>query len=246
MYRLKNNEVPKNKILALLPESDYQRLASYLEPVFLSFGQILYQPREVMRYIYFPTCSMVSLITFLKDSSMTEFALVGNEGVVGIHVFLGGHSTTSHGIVQIEGSALRMDADLVKEEFVRGGVLQKSLLLYTQALLTQIAQNSVCKTHHKIENRLARWLLSVQDCVQKDELLLTQKYIADLLGTRRATVTVAAGNLQDQAMIRYSRGRITILNRKVLKATTCECYELINAEVERLVNKSQLTKDQCY
>ncbi len=225
-----------NQLLASLPDEEYQRLAPHLKRVTLSQGQVLYERGEVIQYVYFPVRSMVSLICVLNDKSITEFALVGNEGIIGIPAFLGGKLTNSRAIIQVAGRAMVMDAELLRRKFEQGGVLQHKLLLYTQALLTQIGQNAVCKFHHSVEQQLARWLLSVQDCLEKDELFLTQQYMADLLGTRRATITVAAGNLQQEGVIRYSRGKITILNRAALEATACECYCIVKNEFARLLN----------
>ncbi len=225
-----------NQLLASLPDEEYQHLAPHLEYTRLSQGQILYDRGEVIRQVYFPIRSMVSLISVLKDYSTTEFAMVGNEGIIGIPAFLGGKFTNSRAVVQIADAALKMNAEILQREFERGGVLQKKLLLYTQALLTQIGQNAVCKFHHSTEQQLARWLLCVQDCLGQNEIFLTQQYIADLLGTRRATVTVAAGNLQEEGMIRYSRGKIIILNRTALEATACECYGIVTNEFARLLN----------
>ncbi|MGQ4648308.1 helix-turn-helix domain-containing protein [Lyngbya aestuarii] len=223
-----------NLILATLPREEYQRLAPYLETVYLSLGQVLYERREVIEYIYFPTHSMVSLVALLRDELITEFALVGNEGIVGIPVLLGSNITNSRAIVQLAGTAQKIDANILKTEFQRGQNLQKLSLLYTQALLNQVAQNAVCKSHHNVENRLARWLLSVQDCVKTDELQLTQKYISYLLGTRRATITEAAISLQDKGAISYSRGKIIILDREILAVNACECYEVVREEYHRL------------
>ncbi len=236
MSPFQRNPSLTNQLLASLPPSEYQRLIPHLELVTLSLGQVLYQEGEVIQHVYFPTRAMVSLVSILRDNSMTEFALVGNEGMVGIPVFLGGNLTISRAIVQISDSALRMEADILKSEFEQGGMLQKILLIYTQALLTQVAQNAVCKSHHTIEKRLARWLLCVQDCVQKEELPLTQKYISQILGTRRATITEAAGSLQAEGLIRYSRGQITILNREALAAKACECYDSVKREYQRLLD----------
>ncbi|WP_026735221.1 Crp/Fnr family transcriptional regulator [Fischerella sp. PCC 9605] len=225
-----------NQLLASLPDEEYKRIAPHLKHVNLCQGQILYERGEVIQQVYFPTRSMVSLICVLSNNSITEFALVGNEGIIGIPAFLGGQFTNNRAIVQIADGALTMDAEILQREFERGGVLQKKLLLYTQALVTQISQNAVCKSHHSIEQQLARWLLCVQDCLGRDEIFLTQQYIADLMGTRRATITVAAGSLQQEGMIRYSRGKIVILNRAALEATACECYDIVKNEFARLLS----------
>ena len=178
---------------------------------------------------------MISLVSVMEDGSTTEIGLVGNEGMVGLPIFLGGNVTTNSAIVQIEGNAVKMDAAILKSEFERGGQLQKKLLLYTQARLTQISQIAACKSHHLIEERLARWLLSVNDCVNQPELPLTQKFISQMLGVRRASVTEAAIALQKAGFISYRRGQITILNRKELEQAACECYSLIQKEFKRLL-----------
>ena len=230
------NPALTNQLLASLPPSEYQRLVPHLESVTLNLGQVLYEVGEVIQYVYFPIQSMISLVCILRNNAMTEFALVGNEGMVGLPVFLGGNLTISRAVVQVPDSALRMQADVLKSEFERGESLQKILLLYTQALLTQVAQNAVCKSYHTIDKRLARWLLSVQDCVQKEELPLTQKYISEILGTRRASITEAAGSLQAEGLIRYSRGQIIILDREALAARACECYSSVKREYQRLLD----------
>ncbi|MEM6839315.1 MAG: Crp/Fnr family transcriptional regulator [Cyanobacteria bacterium P01_C01_bin.120] len=228
-----------NQLLASLPAEDYQRLQPYLEPVNLTLGQVLYEVGEPITHAYFPIRSLISLISSALEHSETEFGLVGNEGMVGIPALLGGESTLSSAIVQVADSAMKIDADILKAEFARGGALQRQVLLYFQLFLTQTAQNTACMVHHQLKPRLARWLLSVQDRLECDELPLTQKYIALLLGTRRATITEAAGHLQQAGMIRYSRGRITILDRDALEQAACECYSLLRAEQSRLRAASQ-------
>lgn len=226
---------PINQILKALPNSQYQRIASHLKQVNLSSGEILLEPGEEVREIYFPQTAMISLVSIMMDGSTTEIGLIGNEGMVGLPAILGGKSTTSRSIVQIAGVALKVPAEIILREFHRGEKLQQLVLLYTQALLTQVSQSAACNRQHKIEERLARWLLSVQDCVLQDELPLTQEFIANMLGTRRSGVTVAAGILQQAGIIRYSRGRITILNREDLEARSCECYRLVQNEFLRLL-----------
>jgi len=227
-----------NKLLMALPPEEYQRLIPYLKPVNLVLGQVIYEPYQLIKEVYFPQRAMISLVSIMRNGSTTEIGLVGNEGMVGIPVFLGGNVTTNRAIVQIEGNAMKMDADVLREEFARGGQLQKNLLLYTQARLTQVSQIAACKSHHLIEERLARWLLSVHDCVNHEELPLTQKFISEMLGVRRASVTEAAIALQKAELIKYSRGMITILNRKELEQAACECYSLIKNEFTRLLNNS--------
>jgi len=229
--------MPENRLLAALSTSEYQRLVPHLEFVSLPLKQILYDSGEVLRYVYFPNNqAIVSLVSTMENGSTVEVGLVGNEGMVGIPVILGGNCTTNQAIVQMAGSAMRMNARLLKIEFERGGELQRLLLLYTQALLTLVSQTAVCNRLHTVEERLARWLLLVQERIHSDELPLTQELISHMLGTRRAGVTVAAGTLSQAGMIRSTRGRITIVNQEDLEATSCECYRLIKAEFERLLS----------
>ena len=226
---------PINQILAALPRSEYQRIAPHLKPVELIGGQILLEPNEPVHNIYFPQRAMISLVSIMIDGSTTEIGLIGNEGTIGLPAILGGRSTTSHSIVQISGTALQISADIIRQEFLRQKKLHQLLLLYTQALLTQVSQSAACNRQHNIEARLARWLLSVQDCVLQNELPLTQEFIANMLGTRRSGVTVAAGILQQAGIISYSRGKIKILNQKALEETACECYRLVQSEFIRLL-----------
>ncbi len=228
-----------NQLLAALPLEEYQRLAPHLENIYLMSGEVLCEPGETMTEVYFPTLAMISLVSIMENGSTTEVGLVGKEGMLGLPVFLGGNSTTSRAIVQIEGSAIKLNANVLKSEFNRGGELQKLLLLYTQALFTQASQNAACNRQHHIEARLARWLLTAQDCVMADELHLTQEFISQMLGTRRSGVTVAAGILQQAGMIRYTRGKISILDRHALQATACECYRAIKNEYIRLLKSKQ-------
>jgi CRP-like cAMP-binding protein len=224
-----------NQLLAALPLEEYQRLIPHLENVYLIAGEVLSEPGETMTEVYFPNLAMISLVSIMENGSTTEISLVGREGMVGLPVFLGGYSTTSRAIVQMDGTAIKLNAKVLKTEFDRGEELQRLLLLYTQALFTQASQNAACNRQHNIEERLARWLLSAQDCIMKDELHLTQEFISHMLGTRRSGVTVAAGTLQKAEMIRYTRGKITILDRAALKATACECYRVIKNEYIRLL-----------
>ena len=225
-----------NQLLMALPPGEYERLLPYLEPVKFALGQVIYQPKQLIKEVYFPLGAMISLVSMMKDGSTTEIGLVGSEGMVGLPVFLGGNTATNLAIVQIEGNALKMDASILKSEFERGKQLQAKLLLYTQARLNQVSQIAACKSHHLIKERLARWLLSVNDRVNKPELPLTQKFISEMLGVRRASVTEAAQALQKAGLISYSRGQITILKRKELEEAACECYRLIHNEFNRLLN----------
>jgi CRP-like cAMP-binding protein len=227
-----------NKLLMALPPGEYQRLISYLKPVNLLLGQVIYEPQQAIKEVYFPTRAMISLVSMMKDGSTTEIGLVGNEGMVGLPVFLGGNFTTNRAIVQIEGKAMKMDAQVLRREFERGEQLHKSLLLYTQARLTQMSQIAACRSHHPIQQRFVRWLLLVHDCVNNQELPLTQKFISEMLGVRRASVTQAAIALQKAELIRYSRGQITVLKRKELEQAACECYGLIKNEFTRLLDQN--------
>ncbi|MEM9927382.1 MAG: Crp/Fnr family transcriptional regulator [Cyanobacteria bacterium P01_D01_bin.50] len=224
-----------NQLLAALPLEEYQRLIPHLENIYLMSGEVLCEPGETMTEVYFPTLAMISLVSIMENGSTTEVGLIGKEGMVGLPVFLGGNSTTSRAIVQIEGAAIKLNAKVLKNEFNRGGELQKLLLLYTQALFTQASQNAACNRQHNIEARLARWLLTAQDCIADSELHLTQEFISQMLGTRRSGVTVAAGILQQAGIIRYTRGKISILDREALQATACECYHVIKNEYIRLL-----------
>ncbi|MBW4499373.1 MAG: Crp/Fnr family transcriptional regulator [Scytonema hyalinum WJT4-NPBG1] len=225
----------QNRLLAALPANEYQRLVPHLELVKLSLHQVLYEPNEPITHVYFPHEAVGSLVTSMEDGSTIEVGLVGSEGMVGIPVILGGNMTNNRAYVQIPGAAMRMDANILKTEFNRGGPLQTLLLRYCQALLTQVSQSAACNRFHIIEKRLARWMLLVQDSVESDEFALTQEFIAQMLGTRRSGVTEAAGSLQQAGMLRYTRGRITIVNREALEATACECYRVISDEFARLL-----------
>jgi CRP-like cAMP-binding protein len=223
-----------NQLLAALPADEFQRLFPHLEPVFLRFGQILYKPDEWIKSAYFPECAVISLVSQLSDNTTTEIGLVGNEGTIGLPIILGGNRSASEAIVQTEGSALKLDAQILRNEFSRGETLQKQLLLYTQAYLGQLSQILVCQTHHKIEQRLARWLLSMSDRTHSHELTLTQTSISRMLGVRRASVTEAAKILQKAGLIRYRRGHVQLQDRTQLEARACECYRLITLEFDRL------------
>ena len=214
-------------------------MAPYLEEVYLSSDRVLLEPGEPIREVYFPSSVTVSLVSIMSDGSTTEIGLVGNEGMVGLSVVLGSDRSPSRSIVQISGTALKLPARILKQQFQEGKSLQRLFLLYTQALLTQMSQSAACNRQHSIEKRLARWLLSVQDRVRSKDLPLTQESIANMLGTRRSAVTVAAGTLQKAGVIRYNRGKIIIVDRPSLEAAACECYSLIRNEYLRLLGSSQ-------
>lgn len=231
-----NLSVPQNQLLAALPAEEYQRLAPHLELVTLSLGQVLYRPSEIITEVYFPNREVISLVSLMENGSVTEIGLVDRRGMLGVPVFLGGNQTINQAIVQVADNAMRMDSAQLKTEFHRGGALQRLLLLYTQVLLTQVSQTAACNRLHSLEERLARWLLLTRDSLQSNELPLTQEFISQMLGTRRSGVTVAAGTLQQAGMIRYTRGKVTILNCEDLEATSCECYRLIKDELTRLLD----------
>ena len=225
----------QNHLLAALPAADYARLLPDLEEIPLALGLALYESGGHQEYVYFPTTSIVSLLYVMHDGSSAEIAVVGNEGAVGIALFMGGESTPSRAVVQSAGHAYRMRGALLKTEFERGGSMQYLLLRYTQALITQMAQTAVCDRHHAVEQQLCRWLLLSLDRLPTNELTMTQALIANMLGVRREGVTEAAGKLQAEGLIHYSRGKITVLDRPKLEARVCECYAVVKRESDRLL-----------
>jgi len=229
-----------NRLLAALPDAEYQRLIPHLERVELSFKQVLHEVGEPIEYVYFPHRGIVSLLSTMADGSMVEVGLVGNEGIVGIPATLGDNIATTTAIVQVPGSGMRMKASVLKTEFGRGGSWQSLLLRYLQALFAFVSQNAACNRLHHLDGRLARWLLLVYDRVESNELPLTHEFIGQMLGVRRAGVTEAANTLQQAGLIRCTRGKITILNREELQAASCECYEIIQGEFARLLNTEHI------
>ena len=224
-----------NAILAALPEADFGRVAPHLETVDLSLGATLYEAGSRVRQIYFPSSGIVSLVQVMADGATAEIAVVGREGVVGIAMFMGGETTPSRAIVQSVVRAQTLSADVLKDEFGRGGSLQYLLLRYTQALITQMSQTAVCNRHHSVDQQLCRWLLMSLDRIGKNEdLVMTQELIANMLGVRREGVTAAAGKLQEAGTIRYSRGRIEVIDRPKLEKRACECYAVVKKEYDRL------------
>jgi CRP-like cAMP-binding protein len=223
------------QLLSALPQEDYRRLAPTMQSVTLSLGEVIYESSGRLNYVFFPTTSIVSLLYTMENGSIAEMGIVGNDGVVGVALFLGGETTPNRAVVQIEGEAMRMTAKTLREEFGRAGAFQQILLRYTQALITQISQTAVCNRLHSVEQRLCRWLLLIHDRLKSDELLMTQEFIANMLGGRRESVTVAAGRLQASGLIYYSRGHIRILDRKGLESQVCECYQIVRGELERLL-----------
>lgn len=224
-----------NHLLAALPPPDFARLGPRLEPVVLRLGDSLYGPDELMAYAYFPTTAIVSLHYLTESGASAETAGVGNEGVVGIALFMGGNTTSSSAVVQTAGLGYRLEARLLKEEFERGGFVQKLLLRYTQALMTQMSQTAACNRHHAIEQQLCRWLLLTLDRAPTNEMIITQELVANMLGVRREGITEAAGRLQDAGYIRYRRGHLTVLKREGLETLACECYAVVKEEVARLL-----------
>ena len=225
----------QNHLLAALPAKDLARLLPDLEGVPMPLGHVLYEPGVQMRHVYFPTTSIVSLLYVMENAASAEIAVVGNEGVVGVSLFMGGESTTSRAVVQSDGYAYRLKAQLLKDEFFRAGPMQRLLLRYTQALLTQMAQTAVCNRHHSLDQQFCRWLLLSLDRLSSNELVMTQELIANMLGVRREGVTEAAGNVQRAGLISYNRGRITVLDRPGLEARACECYAVVKKEFDRLL-----------
>jgi CRP-like cAMP-binding protein len=224
-----------NKLLSALPRDVYDRVQPKLELVPLKLGASVYEAGGKQPYVYFPTDAIVSLLYVMKDGASAEIAVVGNEGLVGIALFMGGETTPSRAVVQSAGHAFRLSSKRLKREFEAGGPLQHLLLRYTQALITQMAQTAVCNRHHSIEQQLCRWLLLSADRLPTNVLTMTQELIANMLGVRREGVTEAAGKLQDAGIIHYSRGRITILDREKLERRVCECYAVVKSEFDRLL-----------
>ena len=225
----------QNHLLAVLPEPDCERLFPRLERVPLSLGAALYESGDQLSHVYFPTTAIVSLLYVMENGASAEIAVVGNEGIVGIALFMGGETMPNRAVVQSAGHAYRLKGQALKQEFNRSGALQHLLLRYTLALLTQMAQTAVCNRHHSVDQQLCRWLLLSLDRLPSNELSMTQELIANMLGVRREGVTEAAGNLQGAGLIHYSRGRITVLDRPGLEARVCECYEVVRKEFRRLL-----------
>jgi CRP-like cAMP-binding protein len=232
---LKEDNRNGNHLLAVVDESAWSRVAPHLVPVDMSLGQVIYEAGDRLSHVYFPATSIVSLLYVLENGASAEIAVVGNEGLIGIALFMGGETTSGRAVVQSAGRAYRLDAGVLKEEFHRAGAVQRLLLRYTQALITQMAQTAVCNRHHSIDQQLCRWLLLSIDRLPSNELTMTQELIANMLGVRRAGVTEAAVKLQDAGLIRYSHGRIEVLDRAGLEKRACECYRVVRRECERLL-----------
>ena len=225
----------KNHLLAALPEAEYQRWLPHLEWVGMPLGQVLYEAGGTLAHVYFPTTAIVSLLYVMENGASAEIAIVGNEGIVGIALFMGGESTPSRAVVQSAGAGFRLKANVMKDEFNRAGLVLHLLLRYTQALITQMTQTAVCNRHHTLDQQLCRWLLLSLDRLQGDALVMTQELIANMLGVRRESVTETALKLQEAGMIRYARGHITVLDRDRLQERACECYAVVKKEYDRLL-----------
>jgi len=228
----------QNYLLAALPTAEQKRLFPQLELVPMPLGKVLYESGDVLRHVYFPTNSIVSLLYVLADGASAEISVVGNEGLIGIALFMGGETTPSRAIVQSAGYAFRLHGQQLKDEFHRSGEVQLLLLRYTQALITQMAQTAVCNRHHSVDQQLCRWLLLSLDRLTSNQLVMTQELIANMLGVRREGVTESAGRLEKLGIIRYARGRITVLDRPRLEQRCCECYAVVKKETDRLLPRA--------
>jgi CRP-like cAMP-binding protein len=229
----------QNHLLAALPAAEFERLAPHLELVPMPLGEILYEPGGQLQHAYFPTTAIVSLHYVMESGASAETAGVGNEGVVGISLFMGGDTTPSSAVVQTAGHGYRLQAKLLKEEFSNAGLMQRLLLRYTQALVTQMFQTAACNRHHSIEQQLCRWLLLTLDRLPSNALVMTQELVASMLGVRREGITEAAGKLQQAGVILYRRGHITVLERSGLETRACECYAVVKKELRRLLSDVQ-------
>ncbi|MDQ1610493.1 MAG: hypothetical protein QOG00_424 [Pyrinomonadaceae bacterium] len=228
-------EPTANRLLARLPGEEMERLLPHLEQVSFTLGEVIYESGGKQSYIYFPTTAIISLLYMMENGSSAEMGVAGNDGLVGIALFMGGDTVPNRAVVQSAGDALRMKTKVLQAEFAQGGMFQRLLLRYTQALMTQMSQTAVCNRLHSVEQQLCRWLLLSRDRLDSDELVMTQELIANMLGVRREGVTQAAGRLQETGLISYVRGRIQILDRSGLEATVCECYRVVKDEYNRLL-----------
>jgi len=226
----------QNHLLAALPDRDFARLRGSLKQVSLGLGEVIYESGEQIEHIYFPIDSVISLLYTTEEGATAEMGLAGNDGFVGLALLLGGNTTPNRAVAQIAGECWRIRAGIVRDEFTRGGALQALVMHYIHAFITQVSQTAVCNRLHSVEKRLCRWLLLCHDRTFSNDLWMTQEFIANMLGGRRESVTVAAGRLQDLGWIRYARGRITILDRNGLEGAVCECYRTVKNEADRLVS----------
>lgn len=231
------NDALKNHLLAALPKEEFVRLEPDLESVSLPLGDVIYESGDKMTHIYFPTTAIISMLYIMENGATAEIGIAGNNGLIGSALFMGSKSTSSRAVVQSTGDAIRIKAKPLQTEFDRGGLFQKLLLRYTQSLMTQISQTAVCNRLHTVDQQLCRWLLINHDQLENDKLVMTQELIANMLGVRREGVTIAAKKLQEKGLIKYSRGTITMLDRKGLEKASCECYQIVMDEYERLLGK---------
>lgn len=235
IHNFQNGNRRSNHLLGSLSLEEYGRLVPHLHTVKLGLGDEIRQGSGDSGFAYFPTSAVVSLICDMEDGATVEVGLAGNDGVVGTSFFLGGKPTTNRAVVGIAGEAVRLEARALRDQFMRGGAFQRVLLRYTGTLITQISLTAACNRKHTLEKRLCRWLLLIRDRVASDDLTMTQEFIANMLGGRRETVTVAAGHLQDAGLIHYTRGHLRIVDRKGLEETACECYRAVSTECNRSV-----------
>jgi len=238
---IKPDNPKNNRLLAALPEAEFQRWLPNLELIDMPLGQVLYESGSTLRHVYFPTTAIVSLLYVMENGASAEIAVVGREGIVGISLFMGGETTPSRAVVQSAGQGFRLASRAMKEEFNRAGPVLHLLLRYTQALITQMTQTAVCNRHHSLDQQLCRWLLLSLDRLQGTELVMTQELIANMLGVRREGVTESALQLQKAGLIRYARGHISVLDRMGLERRTCECYAVVKREYDRLLPASLAT-----
>jgi len=238
---LDSAEPRNNFLLAALPDPEWRRWQQLLEKVEMPLGEVLYESGATLTHVYFPTTSIVSLLYVMENGASAEIAVVGNEGLVGVALFMGGESTPSRAVVQSAGHGFRLKAQWMKDEFNRAGPVLHLLLRYTQALITQMSQTAVCNRHHSLDQQLCRWLLLSLDRLQGDELVMTQELISNMLGVRREGVTESANKLQQAGLISYARGRITVLDRAGLEKRTCECYAVVKHEYDRLLPEKLAT-----
>lgn len=227
-----------------MPESDLKRLEPHLELIPMLLGDVLYESGAKLQYVYFPTTAIVSLHYLLASGGSSEIAGVGNEGIVGVSIFMGGGTTPSRAMVQTSGHGYRLKAEVLLQEFLNGGALMRLLLLYSQALITQVSQTAVCNRHHSVEQQLCRWLLMTLNRLPSNELTMTQELIANMLGVRREGITEAAGKLQHYGFIRCRRGHITVLDRAGLESTACECYAVVRTECARLLSDTRALQNR--
>jgi CRP-like cAMP-binding protein len=233
-----SEEAIQNHLLAGVSDAELARLLPHLQPLNLPLGDVLYESGEKMDYVYFPTTAIISLLYIMENGSSAEIGVVGNDGLVGLAIFMGGDTTPNRAVVQSAGKAFKMQAKIMKDEFTRGGRFHNLCLRYTQALITQISQTAVCNRLHSVDQQLCRWLLLSHDRLPSDRLIMTQDLISNMLGVRREGITHAAKRLQRAGYISYVRGDMTILNRKGLESSVCECYQVVRTEYDRLLQKN--------